>query len=1172
MNPNVSNGVGIGYGYYGGTPGNTTQLAYTPVTDENVLLNSGDPIAVQITYIPANASTAASLNLSFTDTVTTGSVPFTLNFNTDADLTAFTGGANVLVGFSGSTGSGTATQQISGFTYSVPGAGAVVLNNPVILTGGTTSGIVIGTAGATAAVTMGALSVTSGAATTLNLSASSDYAANIPYSLTLGAAALGADITFNVANNTNGGGNSLGSLTLGAINYGGQTRSITLSGGGTLVLGAAATGPAVGSQFNITAGSLNADAANALGVGATGTGAKVTISKGAIFNVDTNQVIQSLASAAAGAGTVTLNGATLTVGGGFGSTFSGLIQDGAAPGALMKVGGDTLTLGSSSNPYSGGTTIAAGTVVSTPAAFAGAPPFGSGAVNLAGGKLVLQGQYTGSVASGLTGKYYLGTPSDTYIDNVADINSHFGPLTPKVTAASTAGGYTTFNFGTYAIVGGQYQGDFGPNSGDAADFGGSGATIASNFSIVWTGQFNVTKAGTYSFGMFSDDGAAMYIDPNNDGQYVQVANNLGAHAPQQANGSVALSPGLHNVVLAYYQGTGGYYLSTQVATNGDPAVMATDIPDANNLSQMGFITATSTTTLAASQSYANNVVVSGNSMIDVSGSLAATLGTLAIGGNALSLTSADATTSPYSLTLGTTTLSGNATFSVANSAGGGLGSLSLGAIGDGGGKFGITKTGAGTLFLTAAGTYGGGTTIDGGIVNIGADADLGNSPAPVSVSITFGGNGTLQFAAGFGLVAGRNIAINAGDSGTFDTQANKVTIGGLVSLANSTSPNSSVLVKQGTGTLEIDGFRSLGNNSSLQASAGVLRLNLVPGSSTVGTGVKATVAAGATLELAGLAASLNQSVNITNNSAAATTGGLYISGTNQVVGTIAGSGSTVVGSASTPGSLTAYQIVQNSLTIHGTGTTAATAGSVTLVPSGSGSTTNPTGPNNVNFSSTLTSLTIDNNGAPLGSRVYFGTLDIGNNGLVVAYGSGVDPYSNLDDMVRSAFDSAHWDGTGITSSLALAAANSHTPLNIGLMDFTPGQNGDGTFIVFEGQTITTNAVLMRLTYMDDINSFGDMTIQDAAGDALLFAANYGVGTTWAVGDITHDGAISSADALLFAANYATGLPSLDGTTGNAASLQNGLAAVPEPASALLAICGALGCGAIARMTLPRRRR
>ena len=54
--------------------------------------------------------------------------------------------------------------------------------------------------------------------------------------------------------------------------------------------------------------------------------------------------------------------------------------------------------------------------------------------------------------------------------------------------------------------------------------------------------------------------------------------------------------------------------------------------------------------------------------------------------------------------------------------------------------------------------------------------------------------------------------------------------------------------------------------------------------------------------------------------------------------------------------------------------------------------------------------------------------------------------------------------------------NISTPLNIGLVDFTPGTGNftNQTFIVFEGQTVTTNAILVRLTYMDDLVLAGDM--------------------------------------------------------------------------------------------------
>ena len=134
------------------------------------------------------------------------------------------------------------------------------------------------------------------------------------------------------------------------------------------------------------------------------------------------------------------------------------------------------------------------------------------------------------------------------------------------------------------------------------------------------------------------------------------------------------------------------------------------------------------------------------------------------------------------------------------------------------------------------------------------------------------------------------------------------------------------------------------------------------------------------------------------------------------------------------------------------------------------------------------------------------------------------------------------------------------------MDFTPGKGNfsNTTFIVFEGQTVTTNAILIRLTYMDDIVMAGDLNAQDASSDALIFAANYGTGTTWSVGDLEHTGLVGSADALLFAANYTPPLASLDGTTGGAVALAGDTAAVPEPTTALLAALGALQFGLCVR--------
>ncbi len=513
--------------------------------------------------------------------------------------------------------------------------------------------------------------------------------------------------------------------------------------------------------------------------------------------------------------------------------------------------------------------------------------------------------------------------------------------------------------------------------------------------------------------------------------------------------------------------------------------------------------------------------------------------------------------SARTISLGPTSGSGAGTFDVV-----GPYTLTLtGSIGNqSGGSGGLVKTDTGTLVLTNSGnSYSGGTTITGGILNINADGNLGTSTA--NPNITFNGSaasggGTLQFATTYGnnpLGGGRNMLVPAGDSGTIDTNGNNITWGGLLTVGNS-----GTLAKIGVGSFAIQAAPTLNNNSSLAVSTGTLRFNVTSGGpATIGTGATATVAAGATLELAGNVPALGTTagiptgnlVSVVNSSGGAgtTTGGLHVTGTaNQLVGTITGTGSTVVESGA---SLTAYQVKQNSLTINGTGT-------VTLLPSGSGSATAPASPNNINYSSNVGSLSIA--GAP---NAWTGTLDIGNNGLVIQYGAGSDPFTTITNMVKSGYNNGAWTGTGITSNLARAAAvlGSPTPaLNIGLVDFVPNTGTFGSSILFEGQTISTSAVLVRLTYMDDLVLSGDMAQANATSDALFFAANYGSGTIWHVGDITHDGAIDTNDALLFAANYVVGLPSLDGSTGNAAALGGNAAAVPEPAGVALALLSAMG--------------
>ncbi|MEX0641864.1 MAG: autotransporter-associated beta strand repeat-containing protein [Pirellulales bacterium] len=116
---------------------------------------------------------------------------------------------------------------------------------------------------------------------------------------------------------------------------------------------------------------------------------------------------------------------------------------------------------------------------------------------------------------------------------------------------------------------------------------------------------------------------------------------------------------------------------------------------------------------------AHNTTVGGNATIasgrSTGGSgVTHTLGTLAIGTQTLSLTAgANAASGTAGITFGATTLSGDATFDVVNSDSADV-QLTLGAIGESGGVRSLTKTGNGTLALTATNSYTGNTTVQAG--------------------------------------------------------------------------------------------------------------------------------------------------------------------------------------------------------------------------------------------------------------------------------------------------------------------------------------------------------------------------------------------------------------------------------------------------------------------------
>lgn len=181
------------------------------------------------------------------------------------------------------------------------------------------------------------------------------------------------------------------------------------------------------------------------------------------------------------------------------------------------------------------------------------------------------------------------------------------------------------------------------------------------------------------------------------------------------------------------------------------------------------------------------------------------------------------------------------------------------------GGFGISagslaKNGSGSVTITAANTYAGGTTLNAGTLNIGNASALGaaasaftinggtldnaagsplttnNHPVNINGNFTFAGTNALNLGTG-----ASTLGTAAGLSRTITVNANTLTMGGAI--ANGTTANS--IVKEGAGTLKLSGASNFTGSATL--NAGVLRAEANAGALGAGT----LILAGGELQLAG---------------------------------------------------------------------------------------------------------------------------------------------------------------------------------------------------------------------------------------------------------------------------------------------------------------------------------
>ena len=198
---------------------------------------------------------------------------------------------------------------------------------------------------------------------------------------------------------------------------------------------------------------------------------------------------------------------------------------------------------------------------------------------------------------------------------------------------------------------------------------------------------------------------------------------------------------------------------------------------------------------AAGNTYSGGTTINeGTLAVGANTALGAAAGGLTFNGGTLRTTASFAMTRPGTL------LAGGGTFEPTT------GTLTENGVLGGAGK--LTKIGAGTLALTAANTYGGGTQINAGAVQVSSDANLGAAAGTLGFS-----GGTLRTLASF--TTARATTLAAG-GGTFETAAGtELAQAGAIS-----GPGG--LAKTGGGALVLTGAATHGGGTTI--AAGTLRL------------------------------------------------------------------------------------------------------------------------------------------------------------------------------------------------------------------------------------------------------------------------------------------------------------------------------------------------------------
>ncbi len=581
----------------------------------------------------------------------------------------------------------------------------------------------------------------------------------------------------------------------GSLNFAG-TASQTLSGTNSYTGGT-----------SVSTGTLRAGSTSAFGTG------PVSIAGGA--TLDLAGFATSIGDLS-GAGNLALGAADLSVGGtNSSSTFAGVIS---GTGSLNHVGTGTLTL-SGVNSYTGATTVSGGNLV---AGAVGA--LGTGAVTVASGATLNLANFNNSVASlagagtvdlgaatltsntGAAGATFAGaingtggvTMAGSGVQTLSGTNSYTG-TTAVNTGSLRAGSTSAFGAGNVNVASGATLDLAGfstilqtLNGAGAVSLGAGNLTVGANnasssFAGIISGPGSLTQSGS---GIFTLSGANIYTGATTVNSGILRAgavNTLGSGAVTVASGATLDLAGFNNSIGAL-NGAGAVNLGLATLTLGTgnaSGSFAGIVSGAGSVTKIG----TGTQTLSGTNSYSGGTTVNGG-ILRAGSSAAFGTGPVAVGAGAtLDLAG-------FNTAIGALSGMGNVTLgSAALTLGMGNSSSAFAGVISGTGP--LNHIGTGTLTLSGANTYSGGTNVNAGTVALGSATALGAGPVSIA------GGATLD-------LAGQNVALsNLSGAGNLALGAGVLTLGGStpVSFAGTISGTGG-LISNNTATVSLSGTNS----------------------------------------------------------------------------------------------------------------------------------------------------------------------------------------------------------------------------------------------------------------------------------------------------------------------------------------------------------------------------